>query len=177
MLNLRNKEHEDYYYMVNLIHRRNSAHRHSKSIKYLKEVNPNYGNLPPHSKSWVTVFREAAFHTFPNVHVFKKKGQITHFSYNSLSLLSGLPTSSFLLALVCMVPKSKRASQISYYPRKSLNLTKISTLDCKIFYRDSQILRRIPKWTLKVVIEKEVSKLIPREPIPTNSTEFSSKSI
>lgn len=130
-------------YMVNLIHRRNSACRHSKSIKYLKRCESELQEFTPSLKQ---LSNGVAFHTFPNVHVFKKRGQITCFSYKILSLLSGLPNSSFLLALVCMVPKSKRASQVTYYPRKSLKLTRISTLDQKI-YSDShtQILTCIPK--------------------------------
>lgn len=48
----------------------------------------------PHSESWGTVWEEAAFHTFPNVHdVFKKRKQ-TQFTHKSLSLLGGLPTAS-----------------------------------------------------------------------------------
>jgi len=42
--------------------------------------------------------------TFPDVHVSKMREQITRFSYKSLSLLIGLPI-SFVIALVCMVPK------------------------------------------------------------------------
>lgn len=42
-------------------------------------------------------------------------------------------------------------------------------LDCKNFYKDRDTLKSIPNWTLKAVIEKEVPKLIPREPIPTPS--------
>lgn len=53
----------------------------------------------PHSESWGTVWEEAAFHTFPNVHdVFKKRKQ-TQFTHKSLVFLQ-LHNSS-----ICMVPK------------------------------------------------------------------------